>query len=99
MLQNEPDERKIGYDLKKTEGDLVVSSWADLPLYPEGGFGPLLVMPEFVRRPRLTPCEGLVYFMPKHPNGNIDLAIASRESDLNELKADVDWMSYADFIG
>ena len=99
MLRNEPDKRKIGYDLNKANGDFIISSWADLPVYPERGYGPLLGMPEFVRRPRLTPCEGLAYLIQKDPNGNIDLAIALRESDLEELKIDAEWMSYAEFIG
>lgn len=99
LLRNEPDKRTIGYDTKHPERDFVVSSWSDLPVYPEGGFGSLLGTPEFVRRPRLTPCEGLAYLMPKDPYGNIDLAIALRESDLERLKADSEWMSYAEFIG
>lgn len=98
MLRNEPDKRTIGYDVDPETG-FVISSWADLPVYPEGGFGPLLGMPEFMRRPRLTPCEGLAYFMPKDPLGNIDLVIALRESDLEELKTDAEWMRYAEFIG
>jgi hypothetical protein len=99
LLRNEPDKRTIGYDVKHPERDFVVSSWADLPVYPEGGFGPLLGMPEFVRRPKLTPCEGLAYLMPKDPHGNIDLAIALRESDLKALETDAEWMNYAEYIG
>ncbi len=99
LIRNEPDKRTIGYDTKHPERDFVVSSWAALPAYPEGGFGDSLGMPEIVRRPRLTPCEGLAYLMPKDPGGNIDLAIALRESDLERLKTDADWMSYAEFIG
>ena len=98
MLRNEPDKRTIAYDVDPKTG-FVISSWADLPLYPEGGYGPLLGMPEFVRRPRLTPSEGLAYFMPKDPMGNIDLAMTLRESDLEELKTDAEWMRYAEYIG
>ena len=99
LLRNEPDKRTIGFATKRPEKDFIVSSWADLPVYPEGGFGPQLGMPEFMRRPALTPLEGLAYFMPKDLKGNIDLAIALRESDLEKLRDDAEWMGYAEFIG
>ena len=99
LLRDEPDKRTIGFDTKRPERDFVVSSWADLPVYPEEGFGSQLGMPEFVRRPNMTPMEGLAYLMPKDPEGNIDLAIALRESDLEGLKNEEEWMSYAEYIG
>ena len=99
LLRNEPDKRTVAYGMKHPDREFVVSSWAGLPTYPEGGFGSLLGMPEFVRRPKLTPFEGLAYLMPKDLKGNIDLAIGLKESDLDKLRSDAEWMSYVEFIG
>lgn len=78
--------------------DVQLSSWAKVN-YWGMDFGLSLGKPESVRRPRFTPFEGLIYLMPKAPNGEISMAISLRREDMEMLKADEEFSRYARFIG
>lgn len=98
MLHSEPDKRTITFSLPSPDNDLMISSWASLPIYPSD-FGARLGKPEFVRRPTLAPLDGLVFIMPQNLAGDIDIAIGLKEDDLKRLKDDPVWRTYADLIG
>jgi len=98
MIQSEPNKRTITFDPSAPEKDLVISSWASLPLYTSD-FGPLLGNPEFVRRPHFSSCDGLVYIMPTTPDGHLDVAVSLREEDMERLKADEQWKDVAELLG
>ena len=98
VIRGEPDLRTISFGPQHPEQDIVISSWAALPIYPST-FGPLLGKPEFVRRPTLTSCDGLVYIMPMTPGGDLDVAMSLREEDIERVKNDEVWRSYAELIG
>jgi hypothetical protein len=98
LIRGEPDKRTISFEPQHPEQDICISSWAALPIYPSD-FGPFLGKPEFVRRPTMTSCDGLVYIMPKTPGGDLDMAVSLREEDAEKVKHDKVWMSYAELIG
>ena len=77
---------------------LMLSSWAGVECY-DLGFGLGLGLPEMVRRPSFTNVEGLGYFMPKCPNGDIALLLCARIEDLEQLKSDQAFIKYATYIG
>jgi hypothetical protein len=78
--------------------DLMLSSWAKVDCYAMD-FNMGLGAPECVRRPRFDPFEGLIYLMPRKPDGEISAAICLRDVDLEILKQDADFMKYALYIG
>ncbi|MCJ1267128.1 hypothetical protein MMC22_007013 [Lobaria immixta] len=98
LLQSEPDKRNITYSLPSPETDVLLSSWASLPIYPSD-FGGHLGKPEFVRRPTFAPLDGLVYIMPQNLTGDIDVAISLKDGDFERLKDDPVWRTYAEYIG
>ncbi|EHK21981.1 uncharacterized protein TRIVIDRAFT_151414 [Trichoderma virens Gv29-8] len=74
--------------------DVIVSSWAKTDSYAlEFNLG--LGKPEAVRRPWFTPLQSFVYFMPRKDDGEIALAVCLREEDMERLKADRLFMTYA----
>jgi len=78
--------------------DLLISSGASLGV-SNVDFGPLLGKPDCVRRPRWDAAEGVVYFMPKSRDGDIDAAICLRCDDWEILKADKAWREFGEHIG
>jgi hypothetical protein len=78
--------------------DLILSSWAKVRGY-EADFDLGLGKPEAVRRPRFRAVEGLVFLMPRTPNGNIAVAVSLRDDDVKRLRADVKFGKYAEYIG
>ncbi|KAL9043676.1 MAG: hypothetical protein Q9214_003145 [Letrouitia sp. 1 TL-2023] len=97
LLRAEPDLRDIVFAMRSPDRDLLVSSWATLPVYVD--FGSTIGKPEFARRPTGAPWESVVYIMPKSPDGGIDLTICMRKDDLARLQEEQDWTTYAEFIG
>ncbi|KAJ3527923.1 hypothetical protein NMY22_g9600 [Coprinellus aureogranulatus] len=76
--------------------DFMLSSWAKVAAYSmDFGFG----LPEAVRRPQFTPVEGLGYLLPKKTDGEIAVMLCLREVDLERLKADKGFATFAKFIG
>ena len=98
FLQSEPDKRNINFSVPSPDSDVMISSWASLPIYP-CDFGGHLGKPEFVRRPTFAPLDGLAFIMPQNLAGDIDVAISLKDDDLERLKDDPMWKTYADFIG
>ncbi|KAI4216664.1 MAG: hypothetical protein LQ351_001153 [Letrouitia transgressa] len=97
LLRSEPDLREIVFAMRSPDRDLLVSSWATLPVYAD--FGSTIGKPEFARRPTGASWESVVYIMPKSPDGDIDLTICMREDDLARLQKEQDWTAYVEFIG
>lgn len=98
LLNSEPDKGNITFALSSPETDVLISSWASWPVYPSD-FGGHLGKPEFARRPTFGPSVGLIYMMPRNLEGDIDVAICLKKDDLERLKDDPVWRTYADFIG
>lgn len=78
--------------------DVALSSWAKTNCY-DLNFNLGLGLPEAVRRPRFTPLEGFVYFMPRARNGKIALAMCLEEQDMERLKLDDVFTRYARYDG
>ena len=98
LLHSEPDKRNITFNVSSPDADVLISSWASLPIYPSD-FGVHLGKPEFVRRPTFGPFDGLVYIMPQNLAGDIDVAVSLKDDDLERLKVDPVWRTYAHLIG
>lgn len=82
-------------DLSK---DIMMSSWAKEDCY-DLDFSLGLGKPEAVRRPRFDAFESLGYLMPKTLNGEITVGICLREEDLERLRGDEEFGTYAVFVG
>ncbi|KAK1765438.1 transferase family-domain-containing protein [Phialemonium atrogriseum] len=78
--------------------DLMVSSWAGVGCFGMD-FGLGLGGPEAVRRPRFVPVEGLVYLMPRAPDGEIAVMVCLRDEDMERLRADGEFGRYARYVG
>lgn len=97
FLRSIKNESSVGFDASEGPNDITVSSFAKFPIWDD--FGPLLGKPEFARRPTLTPMDGLVYIMPRNPDGSFDVAISIRDEDLERMRVDEKWNHYTEFIG
>lgn len=79
--------------------DLMLSSFAGLGLN-EIDFGDALGgKPLFTKRPRFAPIEGLLYFMPRTADGDVDIAACLRSEDIETLKKDEEFLKYGSYIG
>ena len=97
FVRSTKDKNSIGFGATCTPNDVVVSSFANLPVY--GDYGPLLGKPEFARRPTLLPTDGLVYIMPRNPDGSLEVTISIREDDMERMRRDEKWNHYTEYIG
>ncbi|EYE91686.1 uncharacterized protein EURHEDRAFT_464384 [Aspergillus ruber CBS 135680] len=98
LIAEEPDKSTISYvGTFNPDHDIGSSSWARLDLYSVsfGGLG----KPALIRRPDFVPVRGLIYFMPKTEDGDIDALVCLNEGELHDLKSDVEWSQYAEWIG
>ena len=84
-----------GFDMSR---DVMLSSWTNQNSY-EHDFGLGLGKPAAVRRPYFSSFPGLVYLLPKAPNGDIGVAVWLSREDMDTLKLDETFMSYVAFIG
>ena len=98
LIRSEDDKSTITFELPNPDRDITISSWAGLGLY-SCDFGALLGRPEYVRRPAFEPFDGLVYIMPTTLDGHLDVAISLGDDDMERLKEDEAWKSFAEFIG
>ena len=98
FVRSHKDKNSIGFGACCTPNDVVVSSFASLPVYTSD-FGDLLGYPEFVRRPTLTPTDGLAYIMPRSPDGGFDVAVSLRADDMERMELDKDLTYYMECIG
>ena len=97
-IRSTRDKKCIRFGARFSSNDMVISSFAHMALCTSD-FGPLLGAPGFVRRPTLTAGDGLVYLMPKNPDGSIDAGISMREDDLDRMHLDEKWAYYTEYIG
>ncbi|KAL6787397.1 transferase family domain-containing protein [Trichoderma sp. SZMC 28012] len=74
--------------------DVIVSSWAKTNSY-DLDFNLGLGKPEAVRRPWFTPLQSFVYFMPRKSDGEISVAVCLEKEDMERLKADKQFTTYA----
>ena len=97
FIRSIKNKSSVEFGADVSPNDIVVSSFAKFPIW--GDFGPLLGKPEFARRPILTPMDGMVYIMPREPDGSLDLAISIREDDMERMRVDEKWKYYTEYIG
>ncbi|KAH7907514.1 hypothetical protein BJ138DRAFT_1137512 [Hygrophoropsis aurantiaca] len=102
FLSRTPDKNAAnpvaGLDVSR---DIMLSSWAKVDCYGLD-FGLGVGGPEAVRRPWFGPVdalEGLVYLIPKAPDGEIGVAICLREEDMERLRTDEVFVKYGRYIG
>lgn len=79
--------------------DIMLSSWAKVDLYDKIDFNLDLGIPEAVQRPDFVPVEGLLYLLPRKPNGDIYLVACLHQDDMNNLSADNVFLRYAQLLG
>jgi hypothetical protein len=98
LLKTEKDRTTINYGSKFTPAtDLFVTSFVAQKLY-NTGFGDVLGMPDFVRRPRLASGKGLCYMLPKSREGDVDVLMGLEENEYEGLKTDRVFMQFAEVI-
>ncbi|MDI1487544.1 MAG: hypothetical protein OHK93_006814 [Ramalina farinacea] len=78
--------------------DIMLSSWAKLDCYYLD-FGIGLGKPEAVRRPQFVPYEGLIYLIPKKPNGEIAVGLCLRDEDMTCLRDDKTFKKFCTYVG
>lgn len=78
--------------------DIMLSSWAKLDCYYLD-FSIGLGKPEAVRRPQFVPYEGLIYLMPKKPNGEVAVGLCLRDEDMTCLRDDGTFKSFCTYVG
>ncbi|KAK8008226.1 trichothecene 3-O-acetyltransferase [Apiospora marii] len=100
LVSRTPDKSTVsllGGDFDMTR-DIMLNSWANQDAY-HLDFGLGLGLPEAVRRPRFDAFQGLVYLLPKRPDGEIGVAVCLSEDDMQRLKGDVEFMKFASLVG
>ncbi|KAK3369600.1 putative trichothecene 3-O-acetyltransferase [Lasiosphaeria ovina] len=101
LLRRTPDKAMVsmGADIDPPR-DLMLSSWAGAGANCYGlDFGLGVGSSVAVRRPRFQPFEGLGYLLPRHPSGEIVLAVCLREEDMAALRRDGEFGAYAVYVG
>ncbi|ROW01240.1 hypothetical protein VMCG_05978 [Cytospora schulzeri] len=100
-LDESDDKGSISYGspLDMSDWDLMISSFSGLGLN-QTDFGSVLGgRPLFSKRPRFTPLESLMYFMPKTSEGDVDVACCLRTEDIESLRGDEKFLKYAQYVG
>lgn len=99
LLANSQDKSRISLAAcMNWTSDIFFSSWAKMKSY-EYDFGPSLGVPEAVRRTKSHTTEGLMYLMPKAPDGEIGLVMCLSEEDMGELKRSEEFLNLAKYVG
>ena len=80
------------------DSGIMLSSWTHLRCY-SFDFNLGLGKPVAFRRPRMVPVPSLMYLLPRRTDGEVVLCICLRSDDLDALKEDSSFNSYARFIG
>jgi trichothecene 3-O-acetyltransferase len=78
--------------------DVILSSWSAVQAY-EMDFGLGLGVPEAARRPAFTPVESLMYLLPRRGDGEVVVAVALREEDLEKVREDGEFKTYGKYVG
>ncbi|KAH0377668.1 hypothetical protein KCU92_g9111, partial [Aureobasidium melanogenum] len=98
FIADTADKSTIVYGGKfNPDTDIGCSSWARLGL-SHVRFGSL-GKPALIRRPTFGPLKSDIYFMPQTESGDTDALLCFNDADTKALRADDEWMKYADFIG
>lgn len=99
---NESDDKSFisyGAPVDMSAWDLMHSSFSGLGVN-QTDFGTVLGgRPLFSKRQRFSPCEGLMYLMPKTMEGDIDVACCLRAEDIQRLRDDGKFLEYAQYVG
>lgn len=77
--------------------DVGCSSWAHADVYPKE-FGKMLGKSALVGRPKFDPLKGVVYFLPKNLDGDIDVITCLTQEDLEGLVSDVEFKKHTERI-
>ena len=100
FLSNTSDKCCVSFATSIKGGeDVFFSSWAKMRCY-EYEFGSRLGTAEVVRRTKsnnLT--EGLMYLMPRAPDGGIGLVVCLSDVDLAALRGEEEFARFAEYIG
>lgn len=100
-LHEQDDKGALNYgaSLNMAGWDVMMSSFLGLGLN-EIDFGHALGgKPLFTKRPRFAPIEGLLYFMPRTADGDVDVALCLRSDDIETLKKDEEFLKYGSYVG
>ena len=99
FLNRAPDKKGISFTATVDPSvDVMLSSWAKVDCCGLD-FNLGLGQPEAVRRPRFEPFESLIYLMPKALDGEIAAAVCLRNEDMERLKSDEQFATYAKYVG
>lgn len=98
LIAEEPDKSTINF-VKGFNPDTWVnaSSWAGVGAYGLD-FGPL-GKPAIIRRPKSKPVQGLLYFLPRLEQGDMDVLLCLKENEIQGLRSDPEWSRYGEYIG
>lgn len=93
-------EHAAGEDGKKRdrENTITMSSWSKVSCH-DVDFNLDLGMPVAVRRPKFTPIEGIVYLLPKGPDGEILAGLCLRDEDMEGLRKDSEFCRWTEYVG
>lgn len=78
--------------------DLLVSSWTGIGTC-DFSYGDLLGVPEASRCPSRSASIPIMLIMPKDKDGSIVIAVGFSENEMNKLREDEEFLSYAEFVG
>lgn len=99
FLTRTQDKSCVGFAAKiNGTSDIFFSSWAKIRSY-EYDFGPGLGRAEVVRRTKSHATEGLMYLMPRSPNGEIGLVICLSKEDMAALRKNDEFSRFAEYVG
>lgn len=99
FLAHTPDKSCVSFAAKiNGTSDIFFSSWAKMRSY-EYDFGPDLGRAEVVRRTKSHATEGLMYLMPRSPNGEIGLVICLSKEDMAALRKNDEFSRFAEYVG
>ncbi|KAJ1322842.1 trichothecene 3-O-acetyltransferase [Microdochium nivale] len=99
LLHRTPDKTRVspGKD-SDLSVDLILSSWVKMGGY-DVDFGICQGKPVSIRRPGFDAAEGLVFLMPRTPDGDIAVAVSLRSDDMARLREDSSFGIYATHLG
>ena len=98
-LHHSRDKSRVSFvEDNDSSTDIMLSSWAKLDCY-DLDFNIGLGKPEAVRRPQFIPYEGLIYLMPKKPNGEIAVGLCLRDEDMDYLRDDKTFHEFCTYVG
>lgn len=99
LAERAEDKTTVFYGAETKMGhDIVISSWAKLPLATTK-FGEVLGgEPGFVRRPRFGPAPEICYILPKTREGDWEVAASSLPEHAGALNGDGEWRGWVEVI-